>query len=258
MCVIHTPLRSGRPLSGVRVELTIRNHIMLKTPSPHRPSRLQRGMSLVELMIGMAVGLFVVAGAATVASTQVVENRRLLLETQVQQDLRAAADIITRELRRAGYDSHPEGKVWSAAGGASQPLPNSKAGLVLGQGGDVVTYRYDRPSATPLASFGYRLSNHTIKQRIGATVQDLTDPRTLKVTTFDVVLQAVEAEQLACPELCADGSQDCWPTLAPTDAVVTIAGTAVSDPTVNRTVTSRVRLRNDGVTFNLSATQVCP
>ena len=73
-----------------------------------------------------------------------------------------------------------------------------------------------------------------------------------------MVLQTVEAEQLACPELCADGSQDCWPTLAPTDAVVTIAGTAVSDPTVNRTVTSRVRLRNDGVTFNLSATQVCP
>ena len=215
-------------------------------------------MSLVELMIGMAVGLFVVAGAATVASTQVVENRRLLLETQVQQDLRAAADIIKRELRRAGYDSHPQGTVWSAAGGASQPLPNSKAGLVLGQGGDVVTYRYDRPSAPPRASFGYQLSGHTIKQRIGATVQDLTDPRTLKVTAFNVILQAVETEQLACPNLCADGSQDCWPTLAPTDAVVTITGAAVSDPTVNRTVTSRVRLRNDGVTFNVSATQVCP
>lgn len=43
-----------------------------------------------------------------------------------------------------------------------------------------------------------------------------------------------------------------------TDAIVTITGEAASDSTVSRTVTSRVRLRNDGVTFNVSATQVCP
>jgi type IV pilus assembly protein PilW len=231
---------------------------MLKTPTPHRAGRLQRGISLVELMIGMAVGLFVVAGATTLASTQMVENRRLLLETQVQQELRAAADIVTRELRRAGYDSDPQSKVWSAAAGAPQPMPNTKTGLVLAQGGDVVTYRYDRPSAPPLTSFGYQLSSNTIKQRIGATVQDLTDPRTLKVTAFNVALQPVGSEQLACPRLCSDGSQDCWPTLALTDAVVTITGQAVSDANVNRTVTSRVRLRNDDVTFNVSATQVCP
>lgn len=231
---------------------------MLKTPTPHGASRLQRGMSLVELMVGMTVGLFVVAGATTLASTQVVENRRLLLETQVHQEVRAAADIITRELRRAGYDADPEGKVWSAAACAVQPMPNTKTGLALAQGGDVVTYRYDRPSAPPLTSFGYQLSSNTIKQRIGATVQDLTDPRTLKVTAFNVALQPVGSEQLACPRLCSDGSQDCWPTLALTDAVVTITGQAVSDASVNRTVTSRVRLRNDGVTFNVSATQVCP
>jgi len=210
------------------------------------------------MMVGVAVGLFVVAGAATLASTQMVENRRLLLETQVQQDLRASSDIVTRELRRAGYDTYPESKVWSAAESASQPNPNSKAGLVLAQGGDVVTYRYDRPSAPPLVSFGYQLDNYTIKQRIGTSVQDLTDPRTLKVTAFSVVLQPVGSQQLACPKLCDDGTQDCWPTLALTDAVVTITGEAVSDSTVSRTVESRVRLRNDGVKFNVSATQVCP
>lgn len=221
-------------------------------------SRAQRGMSLVEMMVGVAVGLFVVAGAATLAATQMAENRRLLLETQVQQDLRAAADIITRELRRAGYDTYPEGMVWSPTSGTTQPSSNTKAGLALGQGSDVVTYRYDRPSAPALASFGYQLASDTIKQRIGATVQDLTDPRTIKVTAFNVALQAVGSQQLACPKLCADGTQDCWPTLALTDAVVTITGQAVSDPTVIRTVTSRMRLRNDGVTFNVSATQVCP
>ena len=231
---------------------------MLKPPGSHRSRRQQRGLSLVEMMVGVVVGLFVVAGAATLASTQMVENRRLLLETQVQQDLRAAADIITRELRRAGYDTYPESKVWSAASGASQPVPNTKAGLTLAQASDVVTYRYDRPTAPPLISFGYQFSGNAIKQRIDTTVQDLTDPRTLKVTAFSVVLQNVGSEQLACPQLCSDGSQDCWPTLALTDAVVSITGEAVSDASITRTVSSRVRLRNDAVTFNISATQVCP
>lgn len=218
----------------------------------------QRGLSLVEMMVGIAVGLFVVAGAATLASTQLVENRRLLLETQVQQDLRAASDIITRELRRAGYDTFPESKVWSPAAGSSAPSSNSKAGLITGQGGDVVTYRYDRPSASVLDTFGYQWTNATIRHRIGTAVQDLTDPRALKITDFHVDLEDVGSQQLACPKLCVDGSQDCWPTLALTDAVITITGEAVSDASVTRTVKSRVRLRNDGVTFNVSATQVCP
>lgn len=231
---------------------------MLNGARRRRATRVQRGLSLVEMMVGVAVGLFVVAGAATLAATQMTENRRLLLETQVQQDLRAAADIITRELRRAGYDAFPEGMVWSPASGASQPGANSKAGLALAQGSDIVTYRYDRPSVPVLTSFGYQLASNTIKQRVGLSVQDLTDPRALRVTAFDVTLQPVSSVQLACPKLCADGSQDCWPTLALTDAVVTITGEAVSDASVSRTVTSRVRLRNDGVTFNVSATQVCP
>ena len=59
------------------------------------------------MMVGIAIGLFIVAGAVALVATQLGENRRMLLETQVQQDLRAAADIITRELRRGGYIATP-------------------------------------------------------------------------------------------------------------------------------------------------------
>jgi len=62
----------------------------------------QQGLSLVELMVGITIGLFVVAAASLVVSNQLFDNRRLLLETQLQQDLRATMDIITRQLRRAG------------------------------------------------------------------------------------------------------------------------------------------------------------
>ncbi|MBL0296208.1 MAG: hypothetical protein IPQ21_03185 [Betaproteobacteria bacterium] len=64
-------------------------------------------------MVGITVGLFIVAAAAMLVTTQLGDNRRLLLETQVQQDLRATADIITRELRRAGLAG---ARLWPASG----------------------------------------------------------------------------------------------------------------------------------------------
>ena len=78
-----------------------------------------RGLSLVELLVCIAVGMFVVASAAMLVSTQLNDNRKLLLETQVQQDLRAAADIITRELRRAGHWNNAASFVWTTSGASA-------------------------------------------------------------------------------------------------------------------------------------------
>jgi hypothetical protein len=117
--------------------------------------------------------------------------------------------------------------VWSPDPSVAQPSSNVKAGLALGLGSDVVTYRYDRPG-TRAGHFRLPADSYTIKQRIGATVQDLTD-RALKVTAFNVCTLRPSLRAAGMPKLCADGSQDCWPTLAMTDAIVTITGEAASD-----------------------------
>ncbi len=235
------------------------------------------------MMVGVAIGLFIVAGATVLAASQLAENRRLLLETQVQQDMRAALDIITRELRRAGYVSLPESLVWSAQSPQAQPVSNRRGGLeVPGLNTDVVSYRYDRGSAADFV-FGYRLTpglsgstvEDTISQRLGDTLQALTDRNTLKITHFSVKLNQdsagndnVPAVRLACPRLCPlpppptsttfPPSQWCWPTLKLVHADVKITGESATDAAVSRTVLSRVRLRNDALKFNLSPTQVCP
>lgn len=219
--------------------------------------RLQRGLSLVELMVGITVGLFIVAGAAVLTGTQLGENRKLLLETQVQQDLRATADIVTRELRRAGYDVTPEYLVWSASEPASSPRRSSRLGLKLDTAdGDKVAFNYDRPGG--LLDFGYRLVDGKLVMRVDTSFQDLTDRNAIEITAFDVTREAVHTEQLACPKLCSDGTQNCWPTTAVTDVTVSITGRSTADPSFVRTVRSRVRVRNDGVVFNVSPTEVCP
>ena len=64
--------------------------------------RGSRGLSLIELMVAVAIGLFLVSGAMTLFVSNVVSSRRLSVETRMNQEMRAAADLIARDVRRAG------------------------------------------------------------------------------------------------------------------------------------------------------------
>ena len=65
--------------------------------------RALRGLTLVELLVGLALALLVAAGGAALLTSQLREHRALVLESRLMQDLRTAADLIARDLRRAGH-----------------------------------------------------------------------------------------------------------------------------------------------------------
>lgn len=215
-------------------------------PAPLTRRRRQRGLSLVELMVGIAVGLLVVAAATLLVTTQLGDNRRLLIETQVQQDLRAAADIITRQLRRTG---HWQAAAQAVAQAGVPAVANPYAGFTVGAG-FVDNIQYSSPTGE-FGPFGFQRIGNVLQTRLaGAGWQELTDPRVLKITDFRVTLLDDAAPrhpplQLACPRLCPDGTKDCWPTLTVRELVVDIEGEAVSDPAVRRRLSTVVRLRND-------------
>ena len=220
-----------------------------------------RGLSLVELMVGIAVGLFVVAAAAMLVSTQLHENRRVMLETQLQQDLRAAADIITRELRRAGHWPEAVQFVWVEGGAA--PADNPFAAVDLDPDHpEQVGYTYKPASGN--GPYGYKQQGNVLKTLLGAGGwQELTDGNTLRITGFSVTPRYRTAPDLPvvlvpCSKLCPDGSTDCWPrrTLTVRELLVDIQGEAVTDPAVKRSLSSVVRLRNDLV--SAAAPAACP
>lgn len=234
---------------------------MLMLRAPRASSRQQGGLSLVEMMVGVAVGLIVVAGASLLMSTQLGENRRLLVETQLQQDMRASMDIITRELRRIGTQSESlalQG-LWVAGGGTAQknPYAESPSATVSAVPVDNLVFGYYQPGVGP-ADFGFKLENNTVKSRIGANWQELTDPNVLKVTTFAITPQNSTLLRLPCPKLCPDTTTDCWPQVQVREFQVSMIAEASNVPGVNRSITSNVRLRNDYVRFNTGTPEICP
>jgi type IV pilus assembly protein PilW len=222
--------------------------------STRRPRRVPSGMSLVEMMVGLALGLFIVAGASVLMTNQMGDNRRLLLETQIHQDLRAASDLIIRDLRRAGWWGSADSSVWRA--GAAAPLTNPY-GAVSPAASDNATNQinYSISSANTTAvvednavasneQFGFRLANNVIQMQVGDSGwQALTDANTIKVTTLNVTV-ADSVVALAC-FACAAGNANCPPQQTLRTIGVQITGQAVHDPNVIRSVQGSVRLRND-------------
>jgi len=220
----------------------------------HGAARCTRGLSLVEMMVGIAVGMMVVAGASFVAVNQIGENRQLFLETQVQQDLRAAADMVARDLRRAGYWGAAESGVWvgDAPAVASNPYAATTPGAAASVPVSEVTFAYSRGTEDDSIDdaqegFGFKLDAGALKMRIGGAWQALTDTNVLEVTRFDVVLQTQTLQQ-HCYKECVGGGTACWPTETVRRFVIDIAGHAVTDPAVARSVRDSVRLRNDATT----------
>ena len=63
-----------------------------------------RGMSLIEMLVSMVILAIVLAGVTKYLADQVKNVRQQEMLANTQQNLRAAMDLITRDLRSAEYD----------------------------------------------------------------------------------------------------------------------------------------------------------
>ncbi len=211
-------------------------------------------------MVGLAVGLFVVGGAVKLFVDYVVANKRQMVQTRVNQEIRAAADIVTRDLRRAGYWENAAAGIAASNPYAAASQPNASE----------ITYAYARDNNNVMDNnerVGFR------RQVVGGVgvlqVQDglnnwqaITDPGTLNVTAFTVAAAAsglVNDMSKYCPclyKLTCTAADMTDPTRNPagprtmtiTSYQVALTGQAVGDPDVVRTITEDVRVRNPVLT----------
>lgn len=65
--------------------------------------RTRRGFSLIELLVGMAVGLVVVGSVVAFIASSIQANSENIRSIRLNQELRALTEIVAREVRRARY-----------------------------------------------------------------------------------------------------------------------------------------------------------
>ena len=214
---------------------------------------------MVELLVGLAVGLFIAAAGVTLMAGNLRENRALMLESRLMQDLRTASDIITRDLRRAGYWAGAVAAVQVPVGMAAPANPYV-AVTPSAAASDAVSFAFSRDatenhSLDSNEQFGFRLRRGVIEMQLGSgNWQALTDANTVVVSEFRVVpsVQDIDLSN-QCTRACVAGDASCPPRQQVRSLSVSIAARSSADARVQRSLNSSVRLRNDSITGSCPA-----
>ena len=105
---------------------------MIKFPRPSRFSQ-QRGISLVELMISLVLGLLVLAAVSRVFVAGQTTDRNMMVRQQLQQQARSVEGRIELMLREAGYRIRAQDDPWLTFPevAAANNCPAMAAGVVV-------------------------------------------------------------------------------------------------------------------------------
>lgn len=210
------------------------------------------GVSLVELMISLVAGLIVVGSVLTFTVATVRSNAETLSATRLTQDLRVVINLVTREIRRAGYDRMAELSI-----GTSSPALRY-TDITLNAARDCIVIGYNRPalnaSAAPPVSGELKGFRRVVRNGRGIIQSnststppdcasdtgwvDLTNPNQIDVTSFQLTYNQLPLAGLPTGIAAAVRNVD-----------IQLAASLSNDPAIRRELTSRVRVRADDVVF---------
>jgi prepilin peptidase dependent protein B len=223
-----------------------------------RRRQWQGGMSLIELLIGAALGLVLATWAISMFVTSLGNNRTLTTEARVNQGLRAAADLIVRDLRRAGYWGDAiAGTITGTGAMSAATTANPYKAVSADSGASTINYNFSRDVEDNTLSaneqFGFRLNSGVIQmQTASGTWVAVTDSAVLTVTGMTIAASDVPIYVgNACPNDCPATDPTC-PRVRVRSYGIVLDGRSVADSAITRTLRTNVRVRNDELTG------VCP
>lgn len=122
----------------------------------YRDRQSQRGLSLIELMVAMVIGCFLILGVTEIF----ISNQKSYLFQQGQsgnqENGRFASSILTQELTKAGYRSNPT-KVFPAGSGLGCTFPAGTS--VIAASNSSLCIRYQAANRSDVTCQGTALSS---------------------------------------------------------------------------------------------------
>lgn len=234
---------------------------MLK-PVPFR-LRAMRGVTLIELMIGMVIGLVFIGLVIGFYASTARTNNDVLRSTRLEQELRATMDFMAGDIRRAGHWSNAFNMVGTGAN--SNPFDQSAGtrlcifngtscvldapNATLTASGNCIQFAYDKDEDGVVDNsdrMGFGLDSGQVESRSGGGVctappisswEGVTDEKVITITALTFTLARVYAG--------TDSNADTYGDVQVRTIDITLTGGLLADPAVTRTIRERVRVRND-------------
>lgn len=212
----------------------------------------QRGISLVEILIGLSVGLILTFGMVVFyANTSRVNNSTLAI-ARLEYEMQTAIKMMKEDIRRAGFNAASINLVGT---GTVNPFMETGVTDITVPAASCILFAYDLDKNGNLPAlgyassderFGYRLSNQIIQTRAASDASfdcnagswhNLTNPNLIQITNLNFTLtETVEPLDAANP----GGS-----SITVRSVAISMTGQLASDNAIQRTLTAEVRVRND-------------
>ena len=246
--------------------------------------KLQRGVTLVETMIAMLIGLVVIGGAITIYVSTVSSSTATLKSSKLNQELGTLMNVMTNDIRRAGFWGNaaanlttPQDNPFSALNDTTLEVMDTMTNDAQiaannAAGGECIVYTYDRDNNGNVDDpdiTGFRLNNGVVQMRqqgdiannpndhdhcnnANDTWLDVTDGNLIDVNTLNFSLGSSECLNTAEPNGVDDDANGTIDNSEEADCYAQVPAAASGDITVEtRQVTVSVTgaLINDANTI---------
>ena len=211
----------------------------------------RRGFSLVEMLIALAINGIIIAGVIALFSSNMRHYQLTRQSDKFNQQLQTALDIISSEIRRAGFWGDSATAVGSHAN--NNPFMAANVDLTINAAKNCIIFSYDKnadkmlPGASASIDderYGFRVLNQVLQARPpGATLacdtafanwENITNSNEVVITNLTFTLNTSSL---------ATGSGTSALLMRSVD--ISITGAPANDPSNTKTLTQHVVVRND-------------
>lgn len=214
-------------------------------------SRKSAGFTFTELLVALTINTLLLAALITIFLANLDHYHRAMNTTRLNQQLQSALDIMTSDIRRAGYWVNANNDIRLDQN--TNPFMAVATDITTNVANNCILFSYDHDSNGTLSTissasddehYGYRLNNQALQTRPpGATFsctapssewENMTDPNFVTITNLVFTLTT---------STITTGPGTKGVRLRNVD--ISITGQLASDATVIKTLTQHVKVRND-------------
>lgn len=205
------------------------------------------GVTLIEMLVALVVGSLVLASLISFYVFIAQHSKRSLEITRLDQELYLAMDVMSHDVRRAGYWANAQNDI--GTGTLTNPFMQTDTDLQVSSSNDCILFSYDKNSDGTLPAlgaanderYGFRLSGNVIQYRIvsgsfacdsASGWEDLTDPNIINVTNLSFT---VNTDRLSL------GGGD---FLDKRNVTISLTASLTNDANITRTLSRQITVRN--------------